>query len=81
MNTDQANHQFLRTARRFLTWMNRMDRMGPAQASGPAILCLGFILYILFIHVKSILAIFGCGTAALCSSMANSFLEGFEARS
>jgi hypothetical protein len=40
--------------------------MGSAQASGPAILCLGFILYILFIHVKKILAVFGCGSAALC---------------
>ena len=46
--------------------MNRMDRMIRPQASGPAILCIGFILYILFIHVKKVLAVFGCGTAALC---------------
>ena len=36
-----------------------------AQASGPAILCIGLILYILYIHVKKFLAVFGCGTAAL----------------
>jgi hypothetical protein len=47
-----------------------MDRMGPAQASGPAVLCIGFILYILFIHVKKTVADFGCGMAALCSSVA-----------
>jgi hypothetical protein len=40
--------------------------MGPAQASGSVVLCIGFILYILFIHVKKVLAVFGCGTAALC---------------
>jgi len=40
--------------------------MGLAQASGPALLCIGFILYILFIHVKKVLAVFGCRTVALC---------------
>jgi len=32
-----------------------MNRMVPAKASGPATLCIGFILYILFIDVKKIL--------------------------
>ena len=39
--------------------------MGPAPARGPAILCIGFILYILYIRVKKVLAGFGCGSAAL----------------
>jgi len=43
-----------------------MDMMGPAQARGPAIPCIGLILYILFIHVKKVLAASGCGTAAQC---------------
>ena len=48
--------------------------MGPAQASGPPILCIGFILYILYIHVKKLPAVFGCGTAALCNLWIDSIL-------
>ena len=40
--------------------------MKPTQASAPATLCIGLILYILFIHVKESPGRLGYGSVALC---------------